>query len=224
MTAPESGSPDGAWRDITPPAARRMLVAAAAAFAGRGYHATTTRDIAAQASMSPAAVYIHYRSKEDLLFQVSRIGHAASLDVLTSATGPDPAARMASAVSAFASWHAEHHTTARVVQYELGALTPEHLAEVVVLRKRIGATVRRMIRDGVEAGAFHVPDVPGAALAVLSLCVDVARWYRPAGRRSPADIGALHADLVLRMLGCDPGPGNAEGPPGVAGRPLREQV
>ncbi|CCH29248.1 TetR/AcrR family transcriptional regulator [Actinosynnema sp. NPDC047251] len=222
MTAHEFDLLDRTWSDITPPAARRMLVAAAAAFAGRGYHATTTRDIAAQAGMSPAAVYIHYRSKEDLLFQISRIGHTASLDVLTSAATsaatpattpaagsaasltspePDPAARMAAAVSAFASWHAEHHTTARVVQYELNALTPEHFAEVVVLRRRIEDTVRRMIEDGVAAGVFHVLDARGATLAVLSLCIDVARWYQPGGRRSPADIGALYADLVLRMLG-----------------------
>ncbi|MEV0675803.1 TetR/AcrR family transcriptional regulator [Actinosynnema sp. NPDC050436] len=201
MTAHEFDLLDRAWSDITPPAARRMLIAAAAAFAGRGYHATTTRDIAAQAGMSPAAVYIHYRSKEDLLFQISRIGHTTALDVLTSATGPDPVARTAAAVTAFASWHAEHHTTARVVQYELGALTPEHLAEVVVLRRRTETAVREMIEDGVASGAFHVPDTRGATLAVLSLCIDVARWYQPAGHRTPADIGSLYADLVLRMLG-----------------------
>ncbi|WP_433270564.1 TetR/AcrR family transcriptional regulator [Actinosynnema sp. CS-041913] len=200
-TAHEFEPLDRTWRDVSPPAARRMLVAAAAAFAGRGYHATTTRDIAAQAGMSPAAVYIHYRSKEDLLFQISRIGHASSLAVLTSVTGTDPAARMAAAVSAFASWHAEHHTTARVVQYELGALTPPHLTEVVELRRRIEAAVRGMVEDGVAAGVFEVPDVRGATLAVLSLCIDVARWYQPGGRRTPADIGSLYADLVLRMLG-----------------------
>jgi AcrR family transcriptional regulator len=192
---------DETWSSVTPPAARRMLIAAAAAFSKRGYHATTTRDIAAQAGMSPAAVYIHYRSKEELLFQISRIGHATSLSVLTGVPGADPVARLAAAVRAFASWHAEYHTTARVVQYELSALTPEHLAEVVELRRRIEAAVRDMIADGVAAGAFDVPDVRGATLAVLSLCIDVARWYRPTGHRTPAEIGDLYADLVLRMVG-----------------------
>jgi hypothetical protein len=37
-------------------------------------------------------------------------------------------------------------------------------------------------------------------LALLSLVVDVARWYRPEGPRSPDDIGALYADLALRMV------------------------
>ncbi|MFI9818123.1 TetR/AcrR family transcriptional regulator [Saccharothrix variisporea] len=188
------------WRDVTPPAARRMLIAAAAAFAGRGYHATTTRDIAAQAGMSPAAVYIHYRSKEDLLFQISRIGHRRALEMLTGVTETEPVARMAAAVKAFSSWHAEFHLTARVVQYELTALTPEHHAEVVELRREIESTVREMIEDGVAAGAFEVPDVRGAVLAVLSLCIDVARWYKPGGRRTPESIGTLYADLVLRML------------------------
>ena len=45
-----------------------------------------------------------------------------------------------------------------------------------------------------------VPDLPGTALALLSLVVDVARWYDPAGARSPEDVGALYADLALRMV------------------------
>jgi AcrR family transcriptional regulator len=191
---------DRTWREVTPDAARRMLIAAAQAFADKGYHATTTRDIAARAGMSPAAVYIHYRSKEDLLFQISRIGHTLSLAVLTSVPGTDPVERMAAAVSSFASWHAEYRTAAKVVQYELGALSPEHYATVAELRRQIEACVRGMVAAGVESGAFSVPDQRGASLAVLSLCIDVARWYRPEGARTPSEIGTLYADLVLRML------------------------
>ena len=194
------------WQHVTPPAARRMLIAAVQAFAERGFHATTTRDIAAQAGMSPAAVYIHYRSKQDLLFQISRIGHQRSLAVLAEATADatDPVDVVRRAVRAFARWHAEFHTTARVVQYELAALSPEQHAEVQELRRDIQRVVRGMIRDGVRAGVFTVPDVTGASIAVLSLCVDVARWYQPAGRRTPEQVGDLHADLVLRMLGANP--------------------
>ncbi|HEV7907428.1 MAG TPA: TetR/AcrR family transcriptional regulator [Pseudonocardiaceae bacterium] len=188
------------WRHVTPDTARRLLIAASQAFADRGYHATTTRDIASLAGMSPAAVYIHYRSKEELLFQISKIGHELSLAVLTEVQGDDPTQVLANAVSSFARWHAEFHNTARVVQYELSALTPEHHAEVVELRRRIEAEVRNVIEAGVETGEFDVPDLRGATLAVLSLCIDVARWYQPGGKRSPEQIGDLYADLVLRML------------------------
>ncbi|MEU2390103.1 TetR/AcrR family transcriptional regulator [Streptomyces sp. NPDC007369] len=191
------------WSEVTPDAARRLLIAAVEAFAERGYHATTTRDIAGRAGMSPAALYIHYKTKEELLHRISRIGHDKALDILeTAAAGPGSAAdRLGAAVRSFVLWHAAHHTTARVVQYELEALAPEHRSEIVALRRQSDAVVRRILTDGVKAGEFQVPDVPGTTLAVLSLCIDVARWFSAAGRRTPEEVGELYAGLVLRMVG-----------------------
>ncbi|MDG4860882.1 TetR/AcrR family transcriptional regulator [Streptomyces sp. T-3] len=203
MSAAQEIDEDQPWGEVAPDAARRLLVAAVEAFAERGYHATTTRDIAGRAGMSPAALYIHYKTKEELLHRISTIGHDKALHILSSAAeGPGSAAeRLAQAVRSFVVWHAGHHTTARVVQYELDALGEEHRAEVVRLRRQCDAAVRRILNDGVEAGEFEVPDVPGTTLAVLSLCIDVARWFNTAGRRTPEEVGASYADLVLRMVG-----------------------
>ncbi|MHC0430545.1 TetR/AcrR family transcriptional regulator [Streptomyces sp. O3] len=192
-----------AWDEVTPDAARRLLVAAVEAFAERGYHATTTRDIAGRAGMSPAALYIHYKTKEELLHRISAIGHGKALRILESAADGDGSAaeRLVEAVRTFVIWHAGHHMTARVVQYELDALGAEHRAEILQLRRRCDAAVRRILVDGVAAGEFDVPDVSGTTLAVLSLCIDVARWFNAAGRRTPDEVGVLYADLVLRMVG-----------------------
>lgn len=201
------------WSEVTPDAARRLLIAAVEAFAERGYHATTTRDIAGRAGMSPAALYIHYKTKEELLHRISRIGHDKALEILdTAACGPGTAAeRLDVAVRAFVRWHAAHHTTARVVQYELDALGPEHRSEIVALRRRSDAAIRRILFDGVAAGEFDVPDVPGTTLAVLSLCIDVARWFSTEGRRTPDEVGALYSGLVLRMVAARPGTPAAPG-------------
>src|SRR3954447_12322616 len=146
----EAGTPD-TWSDVTPDAARRLVVAAVQAFAERGYHATTTRDIAGRAGMSPAALYIHYKTKEELLYQISKVGHQRSLAMLAEArdAGGSAAERLAAAVRAFVRWHAEHHTTGRVVQYELGALAPDHYAEIVVLRRQSEEAIRAIVADGV---------------------------------------------------------------------------
>ncbi|MGW7081144.1 TetR/AcrR family transcriptional regulator [Streptomyces sp. NPDC054871] len=202
-TAEKTEGEDLPWGEVTPDAARRLLIAAVEAFAERGYHATTTRDIAGRAGMSPAALYIHYKTKEELLHRISRIGHDKALRLLRDAAdGPGTAAeRLADAVRSFVRWHADHHTTARVVQYELDALGEEHRTEIVALRRQSDAAVRDMINDGVRDGEFDVPDVPGTTLAVLSLCIDVARWFNVAGTRTPDEVGALYADLVLRMVG-----------------------
>lgn len=195
---------NGEWAEVTPDAARRLLTAGVQAFAERGYHATTTRDIAGRAGMSPAALYIHYKTKEELLYRISSVGHRLALGILERARdgAGGPAERLADAVRHFVRWHAEHHTTARVVQYELGALGEEHYAEIVGLRRETDAAVRDIIEDGVRTGDFDVPDVRGTGLAVVSLCIDVARWFTSDGKRTPDEIGDLYAGLVLRMVGC----------------------
>lgn len=203
------------WGEVTPDAARRLLVAAVEAFAERGYHATTTRDIAGRAGMSPAALYIHYKTKEELLHRISRIGHEKAVDVLRTAAQSEGTAteRLAEAVNSFVRWHARGRTIARVVQYELDSLGPDARAEILALRRQCDAEVRGILEDGVETGEFDVPDVPGTTLAVLSLCVDVARWFNVKGPRTPDEVGALYADLVLRMVEQQPG-----GPRSVAHR------
>ncbi|WP_030418029.1 TetR/AcrR family transcriptional regulator [Streptomyces sp. SCSIO 75703] len=194
------------WEEVTPDAARRLLVAAVEAFAERGYHATTTRDIAGRAGMSPAALYIHYKTKEELLHRISRIGHDRALSILRTAAGGEGGAaeRLADAVSSFVRWHAGRRTTARVVQYELDALGPEARAEILALRRQVDAEVRGIVEDGVASGEFDVPDVQGTTLAILSLCIDVARWFNIEGPRTPDEVGALYAGLVLRMVGARP--------------------
>jgi AcrR family transcriptional regulator len=193
------------WEGM-PATSRRLLEAATEAFAERGYHATTTRDIATRVGMSPAALYVHFPSKVALLAQISRLGHEAAAELVDTAIdgAPDPVSRLRAVAAAFAAWHAEHHRVARIVQHELAALPDDDLQEVRRLRQRIERRVEEQLRDGVAAGVMTVGDTRAVARAVLSLTVDVARWYDPAGRETPEAIGALYADLAARMVGAEP--------------------
>ena len=193
--------PSRLWEGVQPEPARRLLVAGLGLFAAQGFHGTTTRDIAARAGMSPAALYVHYRTKEDLLFRISRIAHEAALTAIPpESSGSDPAGQLQAAVAAFTAWHARHHTAARVAQYELAALDPAHFRAVAAVRLKIERTFRKMIESGVAAGEFEVSDTPATALAILSLAIDLARWYQPGSRHTPEELGDLYAGLVLRMV------------------------
>jgi AcrR family transcriptional regulator len=181
---------------------QRLMDAAVDAFADKGFHATSTRDIAARAQMSPAGVYVHFASKQDLLFQLCRRGHVLALEVVETArkSAGTPPDQLVAIVSAFASWHAEQFRTARIVQYEFPHLSPEHRAEVMTLRKRIDAVVRDVLQAGVATGDFDVPDLAMTTLALQSLTIDVARWYKPGIRRTPETIGAAYGALALRLV------------------------
>lgn len=183
-------------------AAVRLMEAAADAFAAKGFHATTTRDIASHAGLSPAGVYVHFASKEDLLFQLSREGHEAARDMLVAAASAagSPTEALRSIMAVFSQWHAEHFRVARIVQYEFQNLTPEHREAVLGLRKDIDAVVRDVITAGVASAEFAVEDVPETTLALMSMAVDVARWYDPEIRRTPESIGLTYGDLGLRLV------------------------
>ncbi|KQU66511.1 TetR family transcriptional regulator [Phycicoccus sp. Root101] len=182
--------------------AHRLLEAAAEAFADRGFHATTTRDIASRAGLSPAGVYVHFASKEELLYQLSREGHEAARDMLVEASeaAGSPTEALRAIMGTFSRWHAEHFRVARIVQYEFGNLTPAHRDAVLGLRKQIDAVVRDVVTAGVASGEFSVEDVPDTTLALMSMAVDVARWYDPEIKRTPAAIGEAYADLGIRLV------------------------
>ena len=97
--------------------------------------------------------------------------------------------------------HAVVHTGARVINYELAALSEEHLAEIVAIRHDIDLAVRDVIDRGVAHGVFHTPDAHMTALAVLSLGIDVARWFRDEGRWTPDQVAVHYRLLALRMVG-----------------------
>lgn len=184
-------------------AAARLREAAIDVFAEHGYGGTTTRQIAARLDMSPAAMYPHYKSKEELLFAISYDGHDLALQVVQDADVPDTDAttRLTTIIRRFAEWQAQNHRRARVVQYELTALTPEHYRIITGLRRRTTQVVRDVVDAGLVTGEFTVPDAEGVTLALMSLCVDICRWY-PSGRyQDPESIGALYADLALRLVG-----------------------
>jgi AcrR family transcriptional regulator len=182
-------------------ARERLLEAAVEAFAEKGFTATTTRDIAFRAGMSPAAVYVHHDTKESLLFTVSVEGHRAALAVIRTAAAVegDHVDRLRRMVREFSTWHAVNSRVGRIVQYEFNALTPEHRAEIAGYRRRIERVMQDVLSAGVDDGVFEVVDVPGTTRAILSLSIDLVRWFSPHGSHSADDIAQLHADLAVRM-------------------------
>lgn len=181
----------------------RLLEAAIAAFAEKGFHGTTTRDIATAAGMSPAALYVHHRSKEELLHQISKEGHEDTLRLIRAAvaTTDDPTEQLRRVIHDFCLHHARDHTGARIVNYELAALSPEHLVEIRGIRHDIETEMRELVARGVEAGQFHVGEVAMTSAALLSLGIDLARWYRDGVRWTPEQVADQYAELALRIVG-----------------------
>lgn len=192
------------WSFIEPDAARRLLEAAIEEFAARGFHATTTRAIAERVGLSPAALYVHFRSKHEVLFQIVRACHETALadvEAAVASSAPAPTQQLAAAMGAFVSWHARHPMPARVAQSELRSLDVAAFRSIVRLRRALEDVTESIVRAGQQAGEFDQQlDPRSTTRALLSLGIDISRWYRAANDLAPDEIGRLYAKFGTRMV------------------------
>jgi AcrR family transcriptional regulator len=191
------------WSEEQGDVARSLLTSAVRCFASNGYHATTTRDISGAAGLSPAAMYVHFPTKEHVLFEVIKAGHLRVLEYLTDPAVQDLAdatTRLRAIVARYTEWHGRHHVAARVSQFELSGLTAEHYDEILQLRHQTNDVFRAAVAAGVDDGTFEQVDVKRVARAMLSLGIDLARWYRLDGSDSPEQLGEFNADLALKLV------------------------
>jgi AcrR family transcriptional regulator len=203
----EDVSPQGLFDDVQPENARLMLLAAISAFARHGYHATTTREIASALQLSPAAVYSHFPTKADLLFEATLRGNREILERLEAAVaGADgPVDRIAAIVRVSVLWHAGEHVFANAINTNFRALDEQRLAPVMKMRRAVTALVEGEIKRGVAAGVFRTVDIKGATIALLRM-VDVAPWYSEKGPMTPERLADVYVDLILHMLGAGDAP------------------
>jgi AcrR family transcriptional regulator len=100
--------------------AERILDAAEALFAERGYEGTSQRDVAERAGLSAASLYNHFPGKEALYAAVLERGLAPVLDVLSAAepAGIAPGERSRAIVGEVMQLLARHPNLPRLVLHE----------------------------------------------------------------------------------------------------------
>ena len=68
-----TGNRESKKKELVQKRSAQILEAAARVFAQKGYHAATTKEIAAQAGVSEGTIYNYFQSKEDLLVSIPRL-------------------------------------------------------------------------------------------------------------------------------------------------------
>lgn len=184
-------------------AEHRIFEVAIEAFAEKGFHGTSTRDIAQRAGLSSTGLYVYYDTKEDLFFAVAKVGHEIVLEVVRSAVQQhdDPIDQLFTLTYDFVLTHATRYKRGRVVNYQLTALSPDNYEQINVIRREIEEAFLTVIENGISANAITATNAALAARSIISLGVDVARWYQEGGTWSAHDIAAHHAHAALRIVG-----------------------
>ena len=90
-----------------------------------------------------------------------------------------------------------------MVYHEFVHLSGAQREELLRLRRQIDLVFQDVLRTGAQTGEFVVDDVPDTSRALLSIVIDVARWYSPSLGRSADQVGCTNARLGLRLVEAD---------------------
>lgn len=181
------------------PTRERILSEAANLFARRGYHGTSTREIARAVGIRQPSLFHHFPSKVAILQTLL----SSDLDEATPAAETVAAADAPAGVRLFAYLrHDVLHLTGS--PYNLSSLYTEEVmadpdfAPWVRKRERLHAAIERMLRDGVVSGEFLDVRPRLVREAITGILVRTLTVYREG--RPDEDLADELASLVLRSI------------------------
>lgn len=188
----------GSHSDITGP---RVQDTALRLIARHGYAAVSMRQIAAEVGVQAGALYNYTPDKQTLLFDLMRAHMQDVLDALAAADlQGDPPARLDGFTRFHIRFHLPRSDQVFVSIMELRNLAPENFAILETMRRDYETALEDILRDGVAAGVFAVPDTRIATMAIIAMLTGLSHWYREGGRLGMDAIEEIYCNLVQKSV------------------------
>lgn len=165
-----NAAPPRTRRDAATQARRQHLVLSAAhCFVEKGFHQTSTRDIARQAGVSLGNLYNHFASKSDLIAEIAAL-EADELRGMEQALAGNAPPEMA--VPVFAAAYFDHASRPEnaVLAAEITAeamRNPETADGFVQNQARLLDRLSALLHQAHEDGVMQLDDEPGEVAALL---------------------------------------------------------
>ncbi len=161
---------------------RQILEAAARLMERSGSESVSMQALAAEAGVSVGLIYRYFGGKDEVLLAVIVAVLDAFADAVPRAVadaGDDPVRRLAAAFAAYCSVIDKHRHAAVLTYRESNALSAEGRDRIKHLEVETTEPLRRIVRDGVDAGMFIAPDPDLVAynLLLLAHAWALKHWY-----------------------------------------------
>jgi AcrR family transcriptional regulator len=192
-----------ASRHVAEPMRDRLLRTAARLFAQRGYDRTSVQEIVDAAGVTKGALYHHFTSKEEVLYeiyrrvlleQVRRLEQFANLDAPTEE-------RLRGAALDLMRTTADNVEDLIVFSRSQHLLTGEPAAAMRKERRRYHDRFTGLVREGQRSGVFRTDVSAGVAVQTfLSALGNLHTWYRPDGELTLEQIGHQMVEMLLGGL------------------------
>lgn len=184
----------------------RILVAAVALFAERGYENLSMRTLASWVELKASSLYNYYDSKEQILISAIELGMTDFFGYILEDIKEVPREkRLVEIVNRHAHYKMRHRLIARandrlIDPQFMRMFLPDEVAQGFTQRtEHYRCIVEDLVRDYLDDNSPISPKI--ATLSILSLCDRLAYWYNPLGKLSPELILNQVLVMVYRILG-----------------------
>ena len=179
-----------------------VLAAGTLEFVERGFASVSVTDIAKRAGMTPAAVYYHFPTKEDVLLAIVGLtGDAISALCSDPLETAEPDRAVTALIDRFLAWLEAHPAEARLYyQSSQGATADVEALRREQRRHQVTAMLKGPLKPA--QGSMSATELRVVAIGVLVLFGEVTRLLsegRPTKRHREA-VRAEAVDLGLRLV------------------------
>lgn len=191
-------------------APRAELVAVAArAFADRGYHAVSMRDLARDLGRSPATFYSHFESKEALLYCMQKDAFDTLLENIRAALDgvKQPMKRLRVLVHEHVRYFTENSDVMRVLVHEAAAL-PAGPRDAIRRRKEAYYALARdvisaLVAERAGAGVMDDDEIERATYCLFGMLNWIYGWYTPEDHGSAEELAETIHRIATRGIGVE---------------------
>lgn len=167
---------------------RDILHTAARLFQERGYEATSMQDVASALDVSKGALYHHFQSKDEILFEIMNHG----LDVFDEEVlnvvrpMPDPVERLRACIARHIGMVLRGRDREITVILHENRTLPSRLRKLINARKKSYILFLEETIEAVQKQMATKNDISpqSAAFALLGMINWIYQWYRPGGSLS----------------------------------------
>ena len=179
-----------------------VLQTAAHMFLEQGYRRTSMSELAKRLQITKPALYYYFHNKEQILVECYRAGITLIETLLDKAlvsrgTG---LTKVKAYIEAYAKSVVLYDFGRCVAMLDESELSPETRKEVRALKRRIDASIRGYIEEGIADKSIAPCDAKLASFAMSGAINWIGTWYKPSGPLSGVEIAGHFTHLLTEGL------------------------